>query len=90
MFSLIRYKNMQNTVFRKYLADSVSDIAELPINVAVGSTVFVIENSTRYMLNHQKQWVKINIGMSSNTGVGDVGSDNPIISDDPLFDGGLV
>ena len=44
----------------EYIADSITDIQNLPTNgVTPGSTCFVIENSALYMLNSQKQWISI-------------------------------
>lgn len=41
------------------VVDTVAEIANLPINVAPGSTCFVIENSSVYMLNSIGQWIEI-------------------------------
>ena len=41
------------------VADNVTDIANLPKNVAPGSTCFVIENSSVYMFGGDKEWKEL-------------------------------
>jgi hypothetical protein len=50
------YSNSGKTAYgvKKYVVDTVSEIVNLPTNITIGSTVFVIENSSSYMLNSQK------------------------------------
>ena len=74
---------------KKFIVDTVDDIFELPIaDTAAGSTAFVIENSTYYMLNNQKQWKKVNLGTSGGGSGG--GSDTPVLPDEIIYDGGIV
>ena len=55
---------------KHYIADTYSDISKIPVNDAMpGSTVFVIDASTYYMLNGEKRWVSIDLG---STGGGSV------------------
>ena len=42
-----------------YTVDSLSDIASLPINAAMGSTCICIENSSVWMLGGDKIWHEI-------------------------------
>ena len=68
---------------KHYRADSYSDIASIDITTtAMGSTVFVIDTSTYYMLNGDKRWIAVNLG---NTGGG--GSDTP---NNIIYEGGGV
>lgn len=64
------------------IVDNKEDIKTIPTTrLTVGSTVFVIYDSTTYMLSHKKEWVQIN---SSNTG--DV--INPL--DTYVYEGGSI
>lgn len=60
-----------------FYLDFDSDVASLPTNCAVGSTAYVIQNSTCYIMNSNKEWIKqtCNIGgggSTPGTGEGDV------------------
>jgi hypothetical protein len=44
---------------KEFIVDTENEITHLPLNVAMGSTAFVIEGSLVYMMNGQKEWVKI-------------------------------
>ena len=52
-----------------------------------GCTAFIIENSEYYMLNGQKQWVKINPYCINGSSTGD---NNTSDDDDIIYDGGEV
>ena len=57
---------------KHYRADSYVDVMQIDVSTAgMGSTVFVIDTSTYYMLNSQKQWIAVDLG---NAGGGDVPS----------------
>lgn len=43
----------------EFVVDTVADIDNLPIEVAMGSTVFVIATSSVYMLNSDGEWKEI-------------------------------
>lgn len=59
---------------KHYRADSYSDLANIDVSSAkMGSTVFVIDTSTYYMLNGNKQWVLVNLA----SGGGGGGTDEP-------------
>ena len=50
---------------KHYNADTYNDIALIPVEDAMpGSTVFVIDTSSYYMLNSEKRWVSVNLGSS--------------------------
>lgn len=59
MFTIIKEKGKQTNRIQEFVCDFEIDINNLPIDIAVGSTAFVIENSSAYMLNNSKIWVKI-------------------------------
>lgn len=44
---------------KEYVCDTTADIDDLPIDIAIGSTAFVIEGSKVYMLNNQRKWVEV-------------------------------
>ena len=44
---------------KEFMCDTVADIDDLPIDIAIGSTAFVIEGSKVYMLNNQRRWVEV-------------------------------
>lgn len=56
MFKVIQ--SSKNT--SEIIADLISDIETLPNHYGVGSTCFVIENSSVYMLGNDKQWHSLN------------------------------
>lgn len=43
----------------EYVVDTPEDIDFLPTNGAMGSSAIVISTSELYMLNSQKEWVKM-------------------------------
>lgn len=43
----------------EFICDKEEDIESLPNGVAVGSTAFVITTTNVYMINSEKEWVKI-------------------------------
>ena len=59
MFTIIKERDKQTNNIQEFICDFEIDINNLPINIAAGSTAFVIENSSVYMLNNSKIWVKI-------------------------------
>ena len=66
---------------KHYRADTEADIRDIDVSSAsMGSTVFVIDTSTYYMLNGDKQWVIVNLGSSG-------GGDD---SDHIIYEGGGV
>ena len=85
MFSLFSNSGKRAYYTHEYIVDTPSDIANLPTDVKPGSKAFVISDSTYYMMNHQKQWIKVNLG---NTGGGG-GSDDPTV-DEIIYEGGGV
>lgn len=48
---------------KKFTVDTFADISKIAVReLAVGSTVFVIDTSENYMLNSQRQWIKVKLG----------------------------
>lgn len=39
----------------KFIVDTVAEINNLPIDVAMGSTAYIIENGSHYILNGNKE-----------------------------------
>ena len=59
MFTITKEKDRHTNNIQEFICDFETDINNLPIDIAAGSTAFVIENSSAYMLNNSKVWVKI-------------------------------
>ena len=86
---------------KQYIVDDESGISELPKDVHVGSSCFVIATGAIYVLNSEKKWIKAISGSSSSgeesgdtepSGGSDDGTD-PTPSDDEedvTYDGGEV
>ena len=43
----------------EFVVDMPADIKDLPTNVAMGSSALVLYNSEVYVLNGEKEWVKL-------------------------------
>ena len=69
MFNIVKQGDHSTAYVTAFIADTESDIENLPTNVAPGSTCFVINNSKKYMLNNELEW-KIT---SSDSGGGTAG-----------------
>ena len=59
MFTITKEKDKQTNNIQEFICDFEIEINNLPVDIAAGSTAFVIENSSAYMLNNRKVWVKI-------------------------------
>ena len=88
MYSLISHKGVYNEAVREYIVDFETDISELPTDVPAGSKCFVIDNSVTYMLNHRKQWIKVNLSSGNGGGSNPGGGDTP--DDEVIYEGGVV
>ena len=74
---------------KELVVDTYDDVATIrTADLAVGSTVFVIDTSKYYMLNTQKQWIKVNIANGNGNTSGD--NDNPDNKYEIVYDGGEV
>lgn len=68
---------------KRYTLDTIEDLKRLNISSAYpGSTAFIIETSTRYMLNNKRQWVKIASASGGSSGGGNTGDED--------YDGGSI
>jgi hypothetical protein len=88
MFSIVSTGGHTAYNLQHFVIDTAAEIADLPIDAHVGSTVFIVENSKYYMLNNKKEWVRVLLGSgiaSDSTLVYD-GGDLP--SGDASYDGG--
>lgn len=87
MYSLISSRGIYNIALKEYIVDFETDISGLPTDAPAGSKCFVIENSVTYMLNHQKQWIKVNLPSGGgNSG----GGGNAPDSDEVIYEGGVI
>lgn len=86
MYSISANRNKIAYDIKKFIVDFTSDIPDLPTDCAPGSQAFVIENSTKYMLNNNKNWVKVNV--SSGSGSSGGGSGDTTL--DVIYDGGVI
>lgn len=59
MFNIIKQGERSTAYVTEYVADTETDIVNLPTNSAPGSTCLVIETSNVYMLNNKKEWKKL-------------------------------
>ena len=75
MPNLIFENGTEKYGIKHLVVDTPNDLSNLPINVEVGSTCFIISTSEKYMINSNKQWIKIQSSGGS--------------SDEIVYDGGL-
>jgi hypothetical protein len=62
MINITKQSDKESYKVIEYVADTTSDINDLPTDmskVSAGSTCFVIEDSSVYMLNSQGEWKQI-------------------------------
>lgn len=86
MYSISANRNKIAYDIKRFIVDFTSDIVDLPTDCAPGSTAFVIENSQRYMLNNNKNWVRV--VTSGGSGGGNEGDDDIIT--EVIYDGGVI
>ena len=89
MYSISANRNKVAYDTKKFIVDFVSDIPTLPTDCAPGSTAFVIESSTHYMLNNYKQWVEVELGSSGGSSGGGTGDGDDVITN-VIYDGGVI
>jgi hypothetical protein len=58
-YSFMKESGNTKKYVSELVADSLSDIDNLPTNCRAGSTCFCIENLSVYILNNSNEWVKI-------------------------------
>jgi hypothetical protein len=59
MIHIIKQGGDEIAYVKDFVADTTADIASLPTNCAPGSSCFVIENSSVWMLNGNNVWQEI-------------------------------
>lgn len=59
MINMIKQGGDEIAYVKDFVADTIADIASLPTNCAPGSSCFVIENSSVWMLNGSNVWQEI-------------------------------
>ena len=88
MYSLISNRGIYNIALKEYVVDFETDVSTVPTDAPAGSTCFVIDNSTTYMLNHQKKWVKVNLPSGGGNSGG--GGGNPPSGEEVVYEGGVI
>ena len=86
MYSLISHRGIYNEAIKQYIVDFETDIVDVPTDAPAGSRCFVIENSVTYMLNHRKQWVKVNLSYNGGSGGGGLIPDG----EEVIYQGGVI
>lgn len=79
MFSIFSNSEKVRYGQKEFVVDFESDVATLPTNCEPGSKALVIETSQYYMLNHNKQWVKVYLTSGNSGEVKEV-----------IYNGGLI
>ena len=87
MFSIVSTGGHTAYNLQHFVIDTAAEMADLPIDVHVGSTVFIIENSKYYMLNGSNEWKEISPFGAGGTGGGGGGSES---GKEVIYDGGGV
>ena len=59
MFRLYKQNDDTQAYVTEYVADTESDVADLPTDVYPGSTCIVAATASVYILNASKEWVKL-------------------------------
>jgi len=103
MVSIVR--NEAQTGVKRYVSDKKDELSSINLRTTrMGSTCFVIENNTNYILNGSGEWVALKAGGASGGGSDDsshggssenpsdtIPSDTPIDPDNTyIWDGGEV
>jgi hypothetical protein len=74
---------------KQYLVETKSDLADIKLtaNVASGSKAFAAKEDQWYVLDLNRQWVKMTVGGGSGGGGG--GEDDPVVDpDNVVYEGG--
>lgn len=59
MYKLMKVGDTYNAPKQEFVADEEADVADLPTNVPMGSTCFVIDTTTAYICNSRGEWKQI-------------------------------
>lgn len=84
MYSLISNRGKVTYNIQRFVVDLETDISNLPTDGAPGSTAFVIENGSRYMLTNDKVWKLLPVSNSGSSG----GAVDPTAT--YIYDGGII
>ena len=72
---------------KSFLLDTPADFANIGNNHETGSVAFIISTSEKYMLNGQKEWIKIQATGGGNSGGGGEGPNPDNLY---IYDGGVI
>lgn len=90
---------------KQYTVDEEADLEKIVLSTtSPGSVAFVLETSTKYVLNNKKKWIKIKSSSSNNGGGNSSGGDEdydggsidgtdpdvPNDEENPEYDGGSI
>ena len=59
MINITSQSGKTTTYLKEFIVDFISDIPNLPTDIASGSSAFCIENGTAYILGGDKIWKEI-------------------------------
>ena len=59
MINIMSQSGHQAYGIKEYVVDTVADLRKLPLDDKMGSVALVIETSNVYILNGEKEWVKL-------------------------------
>lgn len=78
------YKGFSADENEVFVCDTVSDLSLLPTDAPQGSSAFVIEDSTTYMIDSSGVWSEVQIGASGGGG-GDITLDNLSVTENGVY-----
>lgn len=88
-FSVFANSGRRAYGIKDFIVDTPSDIKNLSVSYTPGCMAFVISDSTYYMLNHQKKWIKIKASSGGGGGSStDPSSEDSTDIQDAIWDGG--
>lgn len=94
MVSVGANRNRKAYGIKHYNLDTEDDLQKINVNREVmGTTAFVIDTSTSYMLNGSKEWKKISAafnGGGSGSGNDEIYDGGGVEGDENIYDGGGV
>ena len=59
MINLVAESGVEKYGICHFVIDTPADLPSVPTEGEMGSTCFIISTSEKYMLNSQKEWIKI-------------------------------
>jgi len=80
VYKRIKYKGVSVGVDEEFVCDTQSDLASLPTDSAQGSSAFVIEDSSTWMINSSGQWIQTII-----SGGGDISTQRLSVSQNGTY-----